>query len=239
MSVASETRPHGDKIDPNFQYGQTQTYVALAVLVICFLATCASMVLTQRYRHLRIGTSQQAPRRRSREEAERHLLDVTESDSSDTVASRATPNYRAVEEHTGQEERHSPIPIEDLLQIGNDDNEEETVCCEDEGERGRLRDSRRQQLQQQGRAGLGGGGDGQTNAGGAVRRRYRCNTEHQDYCSSLLRSYAVPPAREADHEHVSVLAGEREQAGEADDGLQITPHVILLLFLVTSMFVGE
>ena len=29
------------------------------------------------------------------------------------------------------------------------------------------------------------------------RRRYRCDTDHRDYCSSLLERYEVPPAQEA------------------------------------------
>ena len=29
------------------------------------------------------------------------------------------------------------------------------------------------------------------------RRRYRCDTDHLNYCSSLLERYQVPPAQEA------------------------------------------
>jgi hypothetical protein len=31
----------------------------------------------------------------------------------------------------------------------------------------------------------------------AGRRRYRCDTDHRNYCSSLLERYEVPPAQEA------------------------------------------
>ncbi len=111
--------------------------------------------------------------------------------------------------------------------------EAETVCCEDE--RQMRREERRRQLQQQQQPG------GRSNSGGARRRRYRCNTEHREYCSSLLQSYAVPPAREAALDHG--LSGEcpredAEEAGEGADAMQFTRHVFLLLMLVTTMFVG-
>ena len=116
LSVGQETVPHGGKVDPNFQYGKTQAYVALAVLVICFVVTVLCAVLAQRFRHkmeeYRPHQEQEAgeqaqssltSRRRARgDEAERHLLDLTESEESDNVRSQA--NYRAVE-HTGHEER--------------------------------------------------------------------------------------------------------------------------------------
>ena len=31
----------------------------------------------------------------------------------------------------------------------------------------------------------------------AGRRRYRCDTDHREYCNSLLERYEVPPAEEA------------------------------------------
>ncbi len=107
LTVGSETTPHGDKVDPNFQYGETQAYVALGVLVTCFLATAACMMLTQRWRQDRPvdqpNSGSTTSRRRRRDEAERHLLDATESEESDSQ--RSQPNYRTVEEHTGNIER--------------------------------------------------------------------------------------------------------------------------------------
>ena len=67
------------------------------------------------------------------------------------------------------------------------------------------------------------------------RRRYRCNTEHQDYCSSLLSSYAVPPAVEAAHDDA---VGHPHATPDSDES-QLTRHGTLLLLLVTSMFVGK
>ncbi len=78
---------------------------------------------------------------------------------------------------------------------------------------------------------------GEGGGGGARRRRYRCNTEHREYCSSLLSSYAVPPAREATGDHVSLLAGICPN-DEEEEALQMISHIVLLLLLVTSMFVG-
>jgi len=49
MTVAIETPPHGQKADPNFQYGTTQTVVALIVLVLSLLTTLICMMMGQRY----------------------------------------------------------------------------------------------------------------------------------------------------------------------------------------------
>jgi hypothetical protein len=58
-----------------------------------------------------------------------------------------------------------------------------------------------------------------------------CFFQHQAYASSLLDSYAVPPAGEAtDHQDVDVL--------ESDD-YEIIKHTILLILLCFSMFVGK
>ena len=49
LNVALETPAHGQKTDPNFQYGATQEVVALVVIIISLLATVFSMILSQRY----------------------------------------------------------------------------------------------------------------------------------------------------------------------------------------------
>ena len=43
-----ETNPHGDRNDPNFQYGVTSVAVALTVLIITLLVIIVSLVLTHR-----------------------------------------------------------------------------------------------------------------------------------------------------------------------------------------------
>ena len=43
-----ETNPHGDKNDPNFQYGVTSVAVALTVLIITLLVIIVSLVVTHR-----------------------------------------------------------------------------------------------------------------------------------------------------------------------------------------------
>ncbi len=112
LFVGHETTPHGERVDPNFQYGETQAVVALCVLAICFVFTVVCLVLTQRRRHQSSLMQQQQgqqpqPRQQQqpeqhRDEAHRRLLDLTESEESDQ--SRTPPNYRAVE-HTGTAER--------------------------------------------------------------------------------------------------------------------------------------
>jgi len=49
MTVALETPPHGQKADPNFQYGTTQTVVAMIVLLLSLLTTMICMMIGQRY----------------------------------------------------------------------------------------------------------------------------------------------------------------------------------------------
>jgi len=46
--VSLETDSHGDKLDPNFQYGKTQAVTALVVLIISLLTTVVSLVLQYR-----------------------------------------------------------------------------------------------------------------------------------------------------------------------------------------------
>ena len=66
LTVAQETPEHGDKIDPNFQYGTTQTVAALVTLLLTLAVTFLSLVLGHRYQlppHLpgsSSGTSLQA-----------------------------------------------------------------------------------------------------------------------------------------------------------------------------------
>jgi hypothetical protein len=55
--------------------------------------------------------------------------------------------------------------------------------------------------------------------------RYRCDSEQRDYNSSLLDSYAVPPANEA----IDL---------QSTDEFDFFKHTILLVFLSVSMFVG-
>jgi len=50
LVVPDETPAHGDKINPNFQYGTTQAVTALVMLLICLLITVWSLVMTQRYK---------------------------------------------------------------------------------------------------------------------------------------------------------------------------------------------
>ena len=48
FSSQHETNPHGDKADPNFQYGTTSVAVALSVLIVTLVVIIVSLVLTHR-----------------------------------------------------------------------------------------------------------------------------------------------------------------------------------------------
>jgi len=66
--------------------------------------------------------------------------------------------------------------------------------------------------------------------GGAGRTR--CDTEHREYCSALIRRYQVPPAEDA----LSPTSGLNTNPDSEDP--QLLRHNLLLLLLCISMFVG-
>merc|ERR1719228_2830379 len=62
--------------------------------------------------------------------------------------------------------------------------------------------------------------------------RYRCDSEHRQYCSGLIRRYEVPPAEEA-LSPTNVLNTNSDETCN-----QQLRHTLLLLLLCISMFVG-
>jgi len=80
--------------------------------------------------------------------------------------------------------------------------------------------------------------------GGAEARRYRCDSTHREYCSSLIRRYEVPPAEDAltINGPNSPLNGNRAGFGihmeDTDDPTELQRHKLLLILLSMSMFVG-
>ena len=80
------------------------------------------------------------------------------------------------------------------------------------------------------------GPSGDAAGGGAGRRRYRCDTEHREYCSDLINSYDVPPAEDAMEAQAGVRAGSRLRRDE--DESQTLQHMMLLVLLSISMFIG-
>ena len=84
------------------------------------------------------------------------------------------------------------------------------------------------------------GGDG----GGGGRRRYRCDTEHREYCTDLINCYDTPPAEDA----MEAQAGDRGEGGGGgggcrrrrdEDEAQTLRHMMLLVLLTISMFIGN
>lgn len=203
LVVSQETEAHGSKKDPNFQYGETQAYVALIVLILTFLVTLISMIATQRIHEKERRRTAQVD-----EDRRRLLEDVSEEDD-ETFETNSSYNainsvsVTSVEQEdsviTEEASRNSPVPIEDLIPAGSSSD---SPCRRQCGAR--------------------------TGAG-----RYRCDSEHRAYCSSLLESYAVPPANEA----LQDLADHSHHEDE-DDEFQLLRHTVLLLLLSFSMFVG-
>ena len=74
--LQNETDPHGDKKDPNFQYGATSVAVALSVLLATLLVTIISLVLTHRALQPRYFVRN----RRDENEDQRRLLGSTSPD---------------------------------------------------------------------------------------------------------------------------------------------------------------
>jgi len=62
--------------------------------------------------------------------------------------------------------------------------------------------------------------------------RYRCNSEHRQYCSGLIQRYEVPPAEDA----LSPTSLINSNPDSEDP--QVFRHTLLLLLLCISMFVG-
>ncbi len=199
LSVKDEAKPHGEKIDPNFQYGSTQAYVALILLIVCFCISLVMMVLTQRQRHRLAKESNGRLGLSRREEAERHLLEESEDDISISYNSTANGANAAIA--TERTRRTSPTAIEDLIEIGDSD---ERRCHQESCH---------------------------VTSRNVTSRRYRCDSEHREYCSTLLSSYAAPPATEALNHPV----GEDSNC----DDFQVFGHSVLLLLLIASMFVGK
>ena len=48
MVVKDETPKHGDKVDPNFQYGVTQACFSLVLLLLSFFTTIITLIVSQR-----------------------------------------------------------------------------------------------------------------------------------------------------------------------------------------------
>jgi len=173
MVVKDETPTHGDKVDPNFQYGVTQACFSLVLLLLSFFITIISLIVSQR-------STRNIERENSEDDPSRHLL--SSQDGANTNGISTTPAYNRVED------------VEDIL-TGSTARASDNAGCSNNC-----------------RARSGAG-------------RYRCDSEQQDYNSTLLESYAVPPGNEA---------VDPQGAPEFD----VFKHTILLVFLSVSMFIG-
>jgi len=172
MVVKDETPKHGDKVDPNFQYGVTQACFSLVLLLLSFFTTIITLIVSQR------STRPEERENSSEDDPSRHLLSSQDGANSNGVT--AAPMDRVED-------------VEDILIAS-------TAASDNAGCSSNCR----------ARSGAG---------------RYRCDSEQRDYNSSLLDSYAVPPANEA----IDL---------QSTDEFDFFKHTILLVFLSVSMFVG-
>jgi len=72
--------------------------------------------------------------------------------------------------------------------------------------------------------------NGTRNCGGTGR--YRCDSEHRQYCSGLIRRYEIPPAEDA------LSPSNVINTNPDTEDHQLLRHNLLLLLLCISMFVG-
>ena len=134
LTVSQETPEHGDKTDPNFQYGKTQTVAALVTLLLTLTVTLLSLVLGHRYQaHQQPPASTAGTSLETDEDTE---TDALLSDGSDTVQETsveiedlmlgreeggacARGRYRCDSEHrkfcSGLISRYEVPPAEDVL----------------------------------------------------------------------------------------------------------------------------
>lgn len=138
LTVGRETEAHGKKTDPNFQYGETQAYVALTVLTASFLITVVAMILGQQMQHRRLYDTVPI-QSNSADEASRRLLEATDNEeetsttttnSSQQAANGSSqvvnPSYQnasgvrprvTTSNQERYQSRESPVPIEDLIAV--------------------------------------------------------------------------------------------------------------------------
>lgn len=204
LVVPEETPAHGEKTDPNFQYGSTQAYVALVILIVSFIVTSICVIFSQRFSSRRL--TQIVPK-----------TNVSSSEESNPLLAETEEEAQL----TGNNSSDRLVPIEDLIfpprNHSNGGGECGGQCCN-------------------------------TNSPTRIstgRRRYRCDSDHRAYCSSLVERYQVPPAQEAVDDHddydpnglmdeTQSLLGPRVD----NDDSEILKHTVLLLLLLLSMFIG-
>ena len=179
-AVQAETGMHGaQKVNPFFQYGETQATVSLILLIASFVVTMVSLILMQRSRRFReTATLRDSSTTLRATDEDRRLLSTTDDDFEE----------RVIDDADNQD-------VQDV---------EEVAANHCDG-----RQCANPRLQQ---------------------RRYRCDSEHRQYCSSLLERYSAPPATD--------VVEELEDFHLFDRDHQTTRHVFLLIALLVSMFVG-
>ncbi len=162
--VSRETKTHGGKTDPNFQYGVTQVYVALIVLLTAFLTTVVALIITHRKQSTAALLSQH---QRNRDDPRRYLLeDETEVD--DESDENLISPILEEDEHDVQVEVEEPVSIEDLDTI----RPRRTTTGSSPGDA----------------SGGCGGGACQTRRGAG---RYRCDSEVSKQISIKLKSKQI------------------------------------------------
>jgi len=116
INVAVETPEHGDKTDPNFQYGKTQAVTALVTLIISLAVTLSAMMLGQRYQLPTI----------TRDETRVFPCPDTSDDSEESEGLLS-----------GDNTQETSVEIEDLM-LGGENNNDGSGCVVGRGQ-GRYR----------------------------------------------------------------------------------------------------
>ncbi|CAL8138044.1 unnamed protein product [Orchesella dallaii] len=215
LAVRRETLD--DKQDPNFQYGETQALVAVMVLVISFIVTVGCLIMQQRYerQYGQYNTVPSHPIGGSDEEITRPIL-IDDSRSSGLSSHMLdTPRLRT----------HSRFNQESQISI-SEDGLEAGPSCKPKPCMSEIEDLKHNEFE--------GDGDDESlfsyNDDLCAPGKQSCTLEQRKKCTALLEKYRSR-SQLTEPEEIGIVR-------DRDDEFQMLRHIILLLLLCGSMFVG-
>ncbi|CAG9862622.1 unnamed protein product [Phyllotreta striolata] len=222
FDTSSGTTPF-EKRNPNFVYGAAQAIIAVSLLVLCFVVTVGCLILHQRYhrrfaRYVDLSTDVLDQEAQSTPEAETttdiaSALSPSASSSSDSgVSSVKTPKccgLPTIAEGCCEEKESPVVDIEDIL--GDFGKKGSDGSTEIKGYLSVLSEE-----------GLSPSTDG------LCPTRYGCAGPRREMCQGVVRQYQ----QQIDDDLEFI-----EEEPESHEP-QILRHIVLLILLLCSMFVG-
>ncbi|XP_053685109.1 integral membrane protein GPR155 [Sabethes cyaneus] len=216
-----------EKRNPSFQYGNAQAAIAVFLLVMCFIVTVGCLILHQRFkkRHEKYLTL-------SRE------VSSPDTDSS-TMGSSSVANLIQEEMANGttgetsgstvQRRRHSLTSSDDEILRGNNHSDEcggSNGCCSNRNSVRTVVDIEDLLIQRS--VSNDANNEELTAANGMCSAQFNCPSASKQQCQSLIDRY-----REQASDGLEPL-----EVDNAVDAHQTLKHMVLLILLLCSMFVG-